>query len=104
MIDCKSKFYTDTEIAIMRVARDGDALKRLKDYRNNKEVVKAAINHLPQAYSYASEELRDDEEIFLAAMLHSDIRGYHYVTLLQGKFLHHLLILQRRKNKLEVSD
>ena len=77
MIDCKSKFYTDTEIAIMRVARDGDGLKRLKDYRNNKEVVKAAINNLPQAFSYASEELRDDEEIFLAAMLHSDIReGY----------------------------
>ena len=77
MINCKSKIYTDIEIAIMRVAHDGDALKDLEDYRNNKDVVKAAIKSLPQAFSYASEELRDDEEIFLAAISHRDFRaGY----------------------------
>ena len=77
MINCKSKIYTDIEIAIMRVAHDGDALKDLEDYRNNKDVVKAAIESLPQAFSYASEELRDDEEIFLAAISHRDFRaGY----------------------------
>ena len=76
MINCKSKFYSDKEIAIMRVANDGAALENLKDYSADKDVVIAAVKNQPNAFQFASEELRDDEDVLKAALTSNNFKGY----------------------------
>ena len=76
MINCKSKFYSDKEIAIMRVAHDGAALENLKDYSADKDVVIAAVENQPNAFQFASKELRDDEDVLKAALTSNNFKGY----------------------------
>ncbi|GMH76828.1 hypothetical protein TrLO_g2675 [Triparma laevis f. longispina] len=58
----------DPEIALAAVTNDGDALQMCGSLRSDKVVVFAAVKQSPWALAYASEDLRADVDVVLAAV------------------------------------
>jgi predicted glutamine amidotransferase len=67
------KFRDDKDVVLAAVKKDGyslfDASNRLQ---NDKEIVLAAVNESGEALQFASDCLKDDEEVVLAAIKNND--------------------------------
>lgn len=58
----------DEEIALAFVKKQGESLKYLPEFQNNKKVVLAAVKQDGYALKYASKELQNDKEVVLVAV------------------------------------
>ena len=63
------EFKNDKELVLAAVTQNGWSLEYLcEELRNDKEVVLAAVKNCGMALNHASEELRNDKEVVLAAI------------------------------------
>ena len=56
------------EEAIALVTRNGLELRNIPQFRNDKDVVMAAVHEFIGAFEYASAELQDDKDVVLNAI------------------------------------
>ena len=62
----------DREIVLIAVAQDGDALQFVGRLTADKQVVLTAVRQYPWALQYASDTMRSDVDIVLAALSHGE--------------------------------